>query len=132
MSCQDALCIFFHHDFKQWTAWSVLYFFADVVKLNTKVTKRDDLESQFAYCPLIWMSPSRELNNKINRLHKRALRIVYQDNDLSLEELLQKDNSVSIHHRNIQLVAIVSEWKMKKYMYVKVSNFPPQANITAI
>ena len=64
------------------------------------------IESQFAYCPLIWMFHSRELNNKINRLHKRALRIVYQDNDLSFEELLQKDNSVSIHHRNIQLVAI--------------------------
>ena len=52
------------------------------------------------------MFHSRELNIKINRLHKRALRIVYQDNDLSFEELLQKDNSVSIHNRNIQLVAI--------------------------
>ena len=46
------------------------------------------------------------LNNKINRLHKKALRIVYHDNDLSFEELLQKDNSFSIHDRNIQLVAI--------------------------
>ena len=44
------------------------------------------------------------LNNKINRLHKKALRIVYHD--LSFEELLQKDNSFSIHDRNIQSVAI--------------------------
>ena len=34
------------------------------------------IESQFNYCPLIWMFHSRTLNNKINRLHERALRIV--------------------------------------------------------
>ena len=37
------------------------------------------IESQFSYCPLIWMFHSRTLNNKINRLHERALRIVYSD-----------------------------------------------------
>ena len=31
--------------------------------------------SQFNYCPLIWMCHSHENNNKINRLHKRCLRI---------------------------------------------------------
>ena len=34
-------------------------------------------ESQFKYCPLTWMFHSRELNNRINRLHKRALRLIY-------------------------------------------------------
>ena len=32
------------------------------------------IESQFNYCPLIWMLHSRTLNNKINRIHERALR----------------------------------------------------------
>ena len=27
------------------------------------------IESQFGYCPLVWMFHSRTLNNKINRLH---------------------------------------------------------------
>ena len=36
-------------------------------------------ESQFKYCPLTWMFHSRELNNRINRLHKRALRLIYND-----------------------------------------------------
>ena len=53
--------------------------------------------SQFNYCPLIWMFHSRELNNRINRIHERALRLVYQDNSLSFTELLEKDNSVTIH-----------------------------------
>ena len=36
--------------------------------------------SQFSYCPLIWMFHSRRLNNKINSIRERALRITYQDN----------------------------------------------------
>ena len=62
--------------------------------------------SQFGYCPLIWISHSRGLNNRINRLHERSLRIAYQDNVSSFEELLKRDNSVTIHERNIQSLAI--------------------------
>ena len=47
----------------------------------------------------------RKLNNKINKLHERCLRIVYSDNTSSFEELLETDNSVSVHHRNIQVLA---------------------------
>ena len=61
--------------------------------------------SQFSYCPLIWMFHSRRLNNKINSIHERALRITYQDNTSTFQELLNKDNSVSIHHRNLQVLA---------------------------
>ena len=64
------------------------------------------IESQFAYCPLIWMFCSRSINNRINRLHERALRIVYNDYISSFDTLLSKDGSVSIHHRNVQRVAI--------------------------
>ena len=39
--------------------------------------------SQFGYCPLIWMLHSRGLNNKINRIHERALRITYKDKSLA-------------------------------------------------
>ena len=34
---------------------------------------------QFDYCPLNWMFHSRRLNNKINFINKRSLRITYQD-----------------------------------------------------
>ena len=30
------------------------------------------IESQFGYCPLVWMFHSRSLNNRINSLHKIA------------------------------------------------------------
>ena len=64
------------------------------------------IESQFSYCPLVWMFCSRTMNSKINRIHERALRLVYQDYDSTLEELLCKDKSLCFHHRNIHQVAI--------------------------
>ena len=54
----------------------------------------------------ICMLHSRTLNNIINRLHERALRIVYSDYKSSFNTLLEKDCSFSIHHRNIQSLAI--------------------------
>ena len=75
-----------------------------------ELTKRHILmnaffDSQFNYCPLIWMFHSRNLNNKINRRHGRCLRVIYNDKTSSFEQLLENDNSVSIHHRNIQTLA---------------------------
>ena len=64
------------------------------------------IESQFNYCPLIWMCHSRSLNTKINKLHERALRVVYKDDNLTFEQLLEKDNSVTIHDRNLRKLAI--------------------------
>ena len=49
---------------------------------------------------------SRKANSKINHIHERSLRIVYKDNISSFEELLKKDKSFCIHHRNIQSFAI--------------------------
>ena len=33
--------------------------------------------SQFYYCSLIWMLHSRTLNNRINKIHERALKLTY-------------------------------------------------------
>ena len=63
-------------------------------------------ESQFEYCSLVWMCHSRTLNNRINSLHYRALRLIYNEGSLSFSELLKKDGSVTIHHRNIQKLGI--------------------------
>ena len=51
------------------------------------------------------MCHSRENNRKINRLHERCLRTVYKDKQSSFNELLEKDGSVSIHERNLQVLA---------------------------
>ena len=60
--------------------------------------------SQFNYCPLVWMLSERGLNNKINHLHEKALRIAYKDELSDFETMLEKDNAVTIHVRNLQLL----------------------------
>ena len=62
------------------------------------------LEAQFKYCPLTWMFYSRSANRRINHLHERALRLIYDDYELTFEELLEKDGSFTIHHYNIQML----------------------------
>ena len=63
------------------------------------------VESQFSYCPLVWMFYSRSLNNRINKLQERSLRILYRDDISSFEDLLIRDNSITVHECNIKLLA---------------------------
>ena len=72
-----------------------------------KVLMKAFITSQFSYCPLIWMFHSRTLNNRTNNIHERALRLTYEGNQYSFKELLEKDHSVTVHHKNVQ--ALVTE-----------------------
>ena len=60
---------------------------------------------QVNYCPLIWMFHSRQLNNRINEMHERALKLLYRVNKLTFNDLLELDNSVTIHQRKLQILA---------------------------
>ena len=64
------------------------------------------VEFQLSYCPLFSMFHSGSLNNKINNVDEKALRLVYFDYKSSFQELLDKDAFFSVHHRNIQTLAI--------------------------
>ena len=75
------------------------------------VSKRRNLMNAFfrsylSYCPIAWMCHSRNLNNKISKLHERCLRIAYNDKLSSFQNLLDQDRSVSLHTRNLQTLAI--------------------------
>ena len=62
--------------------------------------------SQFQYYQLAWMFHSRHLNNKINKIHERALRIAYKDYVSSFDILLERDKLVTIHTKNLQTLMI--------------------------
>ena len=63
------------------------------------------IEFQFSYWPLVWMFCGRQTNARINHVHERALRAVYNDEINPLEELLGRDKSETIHRRNIKILA---------------------------
>ena len=52
------------------------------------------------------MFHSRRTNNKINKLHERALRIVYDDDVSAFNQLPAMNESVCIQHQNIQSLII--------------------------
>ena len=62
--------------------------------------------SQFNYCSLIWMFCGKVANDCVNRTHKRALRILFNDFTSSFEELLQKANQCTIHRKNLQKLMV--------------------------
>ena len=84
---------------------------------KTKILMNAFFNAQFSYCLLTWMFHNKKLNNKINKLHERCLRIVYNNNTSTYEELLETDNSVSVHFRNVQALAIE--------LYKVVNGFSP-------
>ena len=42
-------------------------------------------EAQFKYYPFTWMFYSRRTNRTINNLHEKALRLIYDDCELTFE-----------------------------------------------
>ena len=58
-------------------------------------------KEQLSCCPLIWTFCSRCSNNLICKLQERALRVVYNDHDSSLNQLVEKANENSINIKNI-------------------------------
>ena len=64
------------------------------------------IKLQFGYCRLIWVFHTSGVNNKVDHLHERSLRIVYKNNISSFEELFKTNKSFTIHQRNILSLAI--------------------------
>ena len=52
------------------------------------------------------MCHNKTYKNKINRLLEKCLRLIYNDKRSSFDDLLEKDNSVFIHYKNLQALAI--------------------------
>ena len=79
------------------------------------------ITSHFSYTPVVWMFHSRKLNNRINNIHERALRLVYKDYISSSDDLLATDNPFKIHQRNLQKLAI-EIFKVKKGIAPAIMN----------
>ena len=73
------------------------------------------------------MLHSRGLNNKIKRIHEKALRITYNDKSSSYSELLTKDRSITIHHRNIRALKFRNLQNLEIYKVIQGIS-PPLLN----
>ena len=103
-----------------------------------RILLKSFVESQFGYSPLVWMFHDRGVEHKINRVHERALRCVYRDDVSTFEQLLRKDNSFKMHHRNIQAM-VIELFKVKhnigpsllKKIFILNENFNPNLRFSS-
>ena len=58
------------------------------------------------------MLHSRTINNRINKIHERAVRLTYKGKKSSFKQLLEKDHSVTVHNKNLQ-VLVTEIFKVK-------------------
>ena len=72
---------------------------------------------------------NRVLNAKISSLHFRALKIIFNNSDVTFEELLKLNGSSTIHHQNIKSVAI-EMFKVKRNLSPEFMSefFPSNTN----
>ena len=63
------------------------------------------IKSQFGYCPLIWMFCSHYVNNLINRIHERALRLIHNDHVSTFQDILEIPKEKTIHQNYLECLA---------------------------
>ena len=86
-----------------------------------KILLNSFFNSQFSYCPLIWMFYSCIMNNEINWLRERCMWLIYKDKTSSFEELLEQDKSILILTRNLQMLT-TEMFKVYRSMFPPIFN----------
>ena len=69
------------------------------------------------------MFHGRQIHDKIDKLHERSLRIVYNGSVMSFEELLVKDKTFALHHQNIQSLTIEMYKAVNNLLGGRLSDF---------
>ena len=64
------------------------------------------INANFNYCPMVWMFCGKTNLNKLEKLQERALAVVYGDNSLDYDDMLQRSGQLRIRINLIRLVAI--------------------------
>ena len=86
---------------------------------QAKLPYNSFITANFGYCPLIWMFCRKTANEEINRIHKRALRRLYNDFNSNFEELLARSSEETVHLQNLEkLLLEVSSPCMKLILHL--------------
>ena len=75
------------------------YVILDKVKLLSNAF----IDNQFNYVPLIWMFCYKATYSKMQKIHHKSLKVIYQS-DTSYDNPLQLNNNVSLHQRHLRFL----------------------------
>ena len=79
---------------------------------DEKIIFNQIIKSQFNYCLLVWSFCSRKPFNIISKLHEGSIRIVLIHYSSDFNEILENNNDICNHHKNIQTM-LIEVFKMK-------------------
>jgi hypothetical protein len=65
------------------------------------------ISSNFNYCPSVWMFANKSNMEKLEKINKRALRFVINDNDADYDEICRDEKLLNIYKRCIKTVAVL-------------------------
>ena len=85
---------------------------------QAKLLENSFVNTQLGQAPLIWMFTSKNSVQKINKIRRRILRVVYDDYNSTYEELLASHNDISIHQKHLKQSAIK--------VYKSLANLKPE------
>ena len=102
-----------------WKIHALARFTPYMIVSKRRILMNAFFRSQLSYSTLVLVCHSRTLNNKINRLNKRCLRILYNDKGSSFQNLLDQEKPVSVHTRTLQVRAI-KMYKVSKGIVPKI------------
>ena len=69
-------------------------------------------EGTYQFATLVLMMYIRSIHNKINCIYERARRIVYTNKLPTIENVLEKDQAIKIHIRNL-LILVTEKSRVK-------------------
>ena len=79
-------------------------------------------DSQFNYAPLIWMFCRKGLYLKMQKIHHKTLKVIYQSNK-TYEETLELNETVSIHQQQLRFL-VAEVYKSTSFLNPKfISSF---------
>ena len=64
------------------------------------------IKSIFSYAPLTWMFCQKNSYKRIEKIQKRSLRLVFRNNNLTLDEIFAKHNITSFHIMHLRFLAV--------------------------
>ena len=70
---------------------------------NAKILGNAFIDSQFNYVPLLWMFCRKTLYSKIEKIHRKTLKVIYESND-TYDNLLLQSSTVSVHQRHLRFL----------------------------
>ena len=73
---------------------------------QTKHLSEAYIISTFKYCHLIWVFCGKTENKSFNKIHKRTLRLIYDTDDATFDDLLGRDKSRTIHEDNLHKLLV--------------------------